>query len=92
MNTTNNTTNNEENKKEETVVYTDAMLPDSSQEDIDNAESVHCKSWYYSCKRTLGCFNWTKAMPRPSGDWRRLHEMLASKNIQFSLEASHAHL
>ena len=45
MNTTNNTTNNEENKEEETVVYTDAMLPELSQEDIDNAESVHCKSW-----------------------------------------------
>ena len=56
MNTTNNTTNNEENKKEETVVYTDAMLPELSQEDIETAESVHCKS----SKKTgkwQGCFD-----------------------------------
>ena len=59
-----NTTNNEANKKEEPVVYTDAMLPELSQEDIDNAESVHCKSWVL---RKLengreGCFNWNEEM------------------------------
>ena len=32
MNTTNNITKKEESKKEQTVVYTDAMLPELSQE------------------------------------------------------------
>ena len=64
MNTTNNTTNNEENKKEETVVYTDAMLPELSQEDIDNAESVHCKSWVLRKLESgrAGCFDWNEEM------------------------------
>ena len=90
MNTTNNTTNNEENKKEETVVYTDAMLPELSQEDIDNAESVHCKSWVL---RKLengreGCFNWNEEMclglQITGEDSMRC---FAAGNIQFALHS-----
>ena len=64
MNTTNNITNNEENKKEETAVYTDAMLPELSQEDIETAESVHCKSWVLRKLENgrVGCFNWNEEM------------------------------
>ena len=64
MNTTNNITNNEENKKEETVVYTDAMLPELSQRDIEDAESIHCKSWVLRKLENgrLGCFNWNEEM------------------------------
>ena len=64
MNTTNNITNNEENKREETVVYTDAMLPELSQEDIETAESVHCKSWVLRRLESgrVGCFNWNEEM------------------------------
>ena len=64
MNTTNNITNNEENKREETVVYTDAMLPELSQEDIETAESVHCKSWVLRKLESgrVGCFNWNEEM------------------------------
>ena len=63
MNTTNNTTNNVE-KKEESVVYTDAMLPELSQEDIETAESVHCKSWVLRKLESgrVGCFNWNEEM------------------------------
>ena len=59
-----NTTNNEENKKEETVVYTDAILPELRQEDIDYAESVHCKSWVLRklASGRVGCFNWNEEM------------------------------
>ena len=63
MNTTNNTTNNVE-KKDEPVVYTDAMLPELSQEDIETAESVHCKSWVLRKLESgrVGCFNWNEEM------------------------------
>ena len=63
MNTTNNTTNNVE-KKDESVVYTDAMLPELSQEDIETAESVHCKSWVLRKLESgrVGCFNWNEEM------------------------------
>ena len=64
MNTTNNITNNEENRKEETAVYTDAMLPELSQRDIEDAESIHCKSWVLRKLENgrLGCFNWNEEM------------------------------
>lgn len=59
-----NTTNNIEKKKDETVVYTDAMLPELSQEDIETAESVHCKSWVLRKLENgrVGCFNWNEEM------------------------------
>ena len=64
MITTNNITKKEENEKEQTVVYTDAMLPDLSQEDIETAESVHCKSWVLRKLENgrVGCFNWNEEM------------------------------
>ena len=64
MNTTNNITKKEENEKEHTVVYTDAMLPELSQEDIETAESVHCKSWVLRKLESgrVGCFNWNEEM------------------------------
>ena len=64
MNTTNNITKKEESKKEQTVVYTDAMLPELSQEDIETAESVHCKSWVLRKLENgrVGCFNWNEEM------------------------------
>ena len=31
--------------KSEETGYSDAMLPELNQEDIETAESVHCKSW-----------------------------------------------
>ena len=64
MNTTNNITKKEENEKEHTVVYTDAMLPALTQEDIETAESVHCKSWVLRKLESgrVGCFNWNEEM------------------------------
>lgn len=64
MNTTNNITKKEESEKEQTVVYTDAMLPELSQEDIETAESVHCKSWVLRKLENgrVGCFNWNEEM------------------------------
>ena len=64
MNTTNNITKKEENEKKHTVVYTDAMLPELSQEDIETAESVHCKSWVLRKLESgrVGCFNWNEEM------------------------------
>ena len=64
MNTTNNITKKEENEKEHTVVYTDAMLPELSQEDIETAESVHCKSWVLRKLESgrVGFFNWNEEM------------------------------
>lgn len=64
MNTTNNITNNVEEKKDGTAVYTDAMLPELSQEDIETAESVHCKSWVLRKLESgrVGCFNWNEEM------------------------------
>ena len=64
MNTTNNITKKEESEKEQTVVYTDAMLPELSQEDIETAESVHCKSWVLKKLENgrIGCFNWNEEM------------------------------
>lgn len=90
MNMTNNTKNNEDSSKEETVVYTDAMLPELSQEDINNAESVHCKSWVI---RKLengreGCFNWNEEMClglQITGDDSM--RCFAAGNIQFALHS-----
>ena len=64
MNTTNNITKKEENEREHTVVYTDAMLTELSQEDIETAESVHCKSWVLRKLESgrVGCFNWNEEM------------------------------
>ena len=64
MNTTNNITKKEESEEEQTVVYTDAMLPELSQEDIETAESVHCKSWVLRKLENgrIGCFNWNEEM------------------------------
>ena len=64
MMTTNNITKKEESEKEQTVVYTDAMLPELSQEDIETAESVHCKSWVLRKLENgrVGCFNWNEEM------------------------------
>ena len=64
MMTTNNITKKEESEKEQTVVYTDAMLPELSQEDIETAESVHCKSWVLRKLESgrVGCFNWNEEM------------------------------
>tara|TARA_B100001564_G_scaffold249826_1_gene212130 strand:+ start:344 stop:736 length:393 start_codon:yes stop_codon:yes gene_type:complete len=80
------TTNNED----EMVVYTDAMLPELSQEDIDNAESVHCKSWVL---RKLengreGCFNWNEEMClglQITGESSM--RCFAAGNIQFALHS-----
>ena len=64
MNTTNNITKKEESEEEQTVVYTDAILPELSQEDIETAESVHCKSWVLRKLENgrIGCFNWNEEM------------------------------
>ena len=59
-----NTTNEEKNMKKIMIEYTDAMLPELNQEDIENAESVHCKSWVLTKLENgrLGCFNWNEEM------------------------------
>ena len=59
-----NTDKNENETKDETVVYTDAMLPELNQEDIETAESVHCKSWVLRKLENgrIGCFNWNEEM------------------------------
>ena len=46
------------------IEYTDAMLPELNQEDIENAESVHCKSWVLRKLENgrVGCFNWNEEM------------------------------
>ena len=64
MVTTNNITKKEESEEEQTVVYTDAMLPELNQEDIETAESVHCKSWVLRKLESgrVGCFNWNEEM------------------------------
>lgn len=40
------------------------MLPELSQEDIETAESVHCKSWVLRKLESgrVGCFNWNEEM------------------------------
>ena len=40
------------------------MLPELSQEDIETAESVHCKSWVLRKLENgrVGCFNWNEEM------------------------------
>ena len=85
-----NTTNNEANKKEETVVYTDAMLPELSQEEIEAAESVHCKSWVLRKLEggRVGSFNWSEELClglqiTGEGSMR----CFASGNIQFALRS-----
>ena len=57
-------TTNEENMEKIMTEYTDAMLPELNQEDIETAESVHCKSWVLRKLENgrLGCFNWNEEM------------------------------
>ena len=59
-----NTTNEEKNMKKIMIEYTDAMLPELNQEDIENAESVHCKSWVLRKLQSgrVGCFKWNEEM------------------------------
>ena len=59
MNTENNEQYENEMKK-----YTDAMLPELTRVDIENAESVHCKSWVLRKLENgrLGCFNWNEEL------------------------------
>ena len=58
-----NTENNEQYENEMNN-YTDAMLPPLNQVDIENAESVHCKSWVLGMLKSgrTGCFNWHEDM------------------------------
>jgi len=55
---------NDEQNENEIEKYTDAMLPELNQVDIENAESVHCKSWVLRKLENgrLGCFNWSEEM------------------------------
>ena len=82
--------NNGNEMNDEMVVYTDAMLPELSQEDIDNAESVHCKSWVLRklANGRVGCFNWNEEMclglQITGEDSMRC---FAAGNIQFSLHS-----
>ena len=50
--------------KSEETGYSDAMLPELNQEDIETAESVHCKSWVLRKLESgrVGCFNWNEEM------------------------------
>ena len=66
------------------------MLPELSQEDIDNAESVHCKSWVLRKLENgrVGCFNWNEelclGLQVTGEDSMRC---FAAGNIQFSLRS-----
>ena len=68
--------------------YTDELLPELSQEDIDNAESVHCKSWVLRKLQNgrVGCFDWNEelclGLQITGEDSLRC---FAAGNIQFSL-------
>ena len=70
--------------------YTDALLPELSQEDIDNAESVHCKSWVLRKLENgrVGCFNWDEelclGLQITGEDSLRC---FAAGNIQFALRS-----
>ena len=57
-------TNNNMEVFDEKMEYTDAMLPELNQEDIETAESVHCKSWVLRKLENgrVGCFNWNEEM------------------------------
>ena len=57
-------TNNKMEVFDEKMEYTDAMLPELNQEDIETAESVHCKSWVLRKLENgrVGCFNWNEEM------------------------------
>ena len=85
MHTENNEQNENEMKK-----YTDAMLPELNQADIENAESVHCKSWVLRKLENgrVGCFNWNEEMclglQITGEDSMRC---FAAGNIQFALRS-----
>ena len=55
---------NDEQNENEIEKYTDAMLPELNQADMENAESVHCKSWVLGKLKSgrKGCFNWHEDM------------------------------
>ena len=55
---------NDEQNENEMEKYTDAMLPELNQADIESAESVHCKSWVLRKLENgrLGCFNWNEEL------------------------------
>tara|TARA_B110000881_G_C18566425_1_gene512911 strand:- start:218 stop:667 length:450 start_codon:yes stop_codon:yes gene_type:complete len=55
-----NTNNNEQAQQEERTVYTDAMLPELSSENIEASKSHHCKSWVLSKmgRKNIGVFSW----------------------------------
>lgn len=57
-------TENDEQNENEMEKYTDAMLPELTRVDIENAESVHCKSWVLRKLENgrLGCFNWNEEL------------------------------
>ena len=82
--------NNGNEMNDEMVVYTDAMLPELSQEDIETAESVHCKSWVLRKLESgrAGCFDWNEEMclglQLTGEDSMRC---FAAGNIQFSLRS-----
>ena len=82
--------NNGNEMNDEMVVYTDAMLPGLSQEDIETAESVHCKSWVLRKLESgrAGCFDWNEEMclglQLTGEDSMRC---FAAGNIQFSLRS-----
>ena len=58
MYSNNTTTNNEHN------LYSDAMLPELNQNDIEVAESANCKTWVLDKMgpRNIGRFNWVDDM------------------------------
>ena len=84
MNNNNTTQNNQR------TGYSDAMLPELSQEDIEAAESVHCKSWVLRklANGRVGCFNWNEelclGLQVTGEDSMRC---FAAGNIQFSLRS-----
>ena len=81
----NNTTQNNQH-----TGYTDAMLPELSQEDIEAAESVHCKSWVLRKLEggRVGSFNWSEelclGLQITGEDSMRC---FAAGNIQFALRS-----
>ena len=66
--------------------YSDAMLPELNQEDIETAESVHCKSWVLrklesGTRRLLQLERGD--VPRPSDSGRELPKVFCSRQHRF---------
>ena len=59
-----NTTNEEKNMKKIMIEYTDALLPELNQKDIEVAENAHCKAWVLNKmgERNIGRFDWVDDM------------------------------